>query len=501
MTTTDPTTTTPEGRATLPLRPGRDETARLAGRVSVAAGRETREVRSPLTGEVLGEVPVGTAEDVSAAFARARDAQRVGRPATEGAGRGPAALPRPGPRPPGRAARPHPGRERQGPGVGLRGDHGPGGHRPVLRPPGARALRPQRLRRAAGAGVDPGPPPAEGRGRRHLAVELPAGAGHLRRARRPGGGQRHRHQARLADPFTALRAFELLEEAGLPAGLVQVVTGPGRTVGTAIIEASDYMMFTGSGHRPPWPARPASSSSACRPSWGARTPWSSPATPSSTGPSTRPWSARSPTPASCASPSSASTWTSRWPTGSSTPSAPGRRRCGSGPSRPTGPRSALASQDQLDKVRAHVDGALAKGARLVAGGRHRPDIGALFYEPTVLAGVTPDMDLYREETFGPWWPSTRGVRRRGGGPGQRHRVRPERQRLLRRHRAGPGHRPAAPGRDRQRQRRLRLRVGQRGRADGRHEGVGPRPAPWPGGPAQVHRAPDHRRAVEAGRAR
>ena len=62
---------------------------------------------------------------------------------------------------------------------------------------------------------------------------------------------------------------------------------------------------------------------------------------------------------------------------------------------------ALASQDQLDKVRAHVEDALAKGARLVAGGRHRPDIGALFYEPTVLAGVTPDMDLYREETFGP----------------------------------------------------------------------------------------------------
>ena len=47
-------------------------------------------------------------------------------------------------------------------------------------------------------------------------------------------------------PFTAIRAFELLEEAGLPEGLVQIVTGAGRTVGTAIIEAADYMMFTGS---------------------------------------------------------------------------------------------------------------------------------------------------------------------------------------------------------------------------------------------------------------
>src|SRR5690606_25202840 len=47
-------------------------------------------------------------------------------------------------------------------------------------------------------------------------------------------------------PFTALRAFELLEEAGLPEGLVQVVTGPGRSVGTAIVDTADYVMFTGS---------------------------------------------------------------------------------------------------------------------------------------------------------------------------------------------------------------------------------------------------------------
>jgi succinate-semialdehyde dehydrogenase/glutarate-semialdehyde dehydrogenase len=38
---------------------------------------------------------------------------------------------------------------------------------------------------------------------------------------------------------------------------------------------------------------------------------------------------------------------------------------------------------------------------VVAGGKHRPDIGPLFYEPTVLAGVTPEMDVHRDETFGP----------------------------------------------------------------------------------------------------
>jgi succinate-semialdehyde dehydrogenase/glutarate-semialdehyde dehydrogenase len=61
----------------------------------------------------------------------------------------------------------------------------------------------------------------------------------------------------------------------------------------------------------------------------------------------------------------------------------------------------LLSQAQLDRVAARVDDAVAKGATVLAGGRARPDIGPLFYEPTVLAGVTEDMALCREETFGP----------------------------------------------------------------------------------------------------
>jgi succinate-semialdehyde dehydrogenase/glutarate-semialdehyde dehydrogenase len=62
---------------------------------------------------------------------------------------------------------------------------------------------------------------------------------------------------------------------------------------------------------------------------------------------------------------------------------------------------ALASAAQLEKVREHVADALAKGARVVAGGSPRPEIGPFFHEPTVLAEVTPEMDVYREETFGP----------------------------------------------------------------------------------------------------
>ncbi|MDG5489027.1 NAD-dependent succinate-semialdehyde dehydrogenase [Sphingomonas sp. BGYR3] len=60
----------------------------------------------------------------------------------------------------------------------------------------------------------------------------------------------------------------------------------------------------------------------------------------------------------------------------------------------------LIDKKALEKVEAHVADALEKGATLVTGGR-RADAGALFYEPTVLTGVTADMIATQEETFGP----------------------------------------------------------------------------------------------------
>jgi succinate-semialdehyde dehydrogenase/glutarate-semialdehyde dehydrogenase len=61
----------------------------------------------------------------------------------------------------------------------------------------------------------------------------------------------------------------------------------------------------------------------------------------------------------------------------------------------------LVSEAQLRKVEEHVRDAVAKGATVHAGGRARPDVGPYFYEPTVLSGVTPEMTLFAEETFGP----------------------------------------------------------------------------------------------------
>ncbi|MEU5807983.1 succinic semialdehyde dehydrogenase [Streptomyces sp. NPDC047718] len=61
----------------------------------------------------------------------------------------------------------------------------------------------------------------------------------------------------------------------------------------------------------------------------------------------------------------------------------------------------LVGERQLETVTRHVDEAVAKGATLVAGGTARPDIGPLFYEPTILDGVEAPMAVCGEETFGP----------------------------------------------------------------------------------------------------
>jgi acyl-CoA reductase-like NAD-dependent aldehyde dehydrogenase len=61
----------------------------------------------------------------------------------------------------------------------------------------------------------------------------------------------------------------------------------------------------------------------------------------------------------------------------------------------------LTSERQLATVEEHVRDALEKGATLRAGGRRRPDLGPLFFEPTILTNVREDMKLYAEETFGP----------------------------------------------------------------------------------------------------
>ncbi|MEV3871010.1 succinic semialdehyde dehydrogenase [Streptomyces sp. NPDC049906] len=61
----------------------------------------------------------------------------------------------------------------------------------------------------------------------------------------------------------------------------------------------------------------------------------------------------------------------------------------------------LVGPRQLATVTAHVDQAVAAGARVLTGGAARPDVGPYFYEPTVLEGVAPGMAVHGQETFGP----------------------------------------------------------------------------------------------------
>lgn len=67
---------------------------------------------------------------------------------------------------------------------------------------------------------------------------------------------------------------------------------------------------------------------------------------------------------------------------------------------PTNPATAigpLINDRAVERVQAHVDEAVAAGATLVAGGNH----DGLVYSPTVVSGVTPEMRLFSEQTFGP----------------------------------------------------------------------------------------------------
>ncbi len=64
----------------------------------------------------------------------------------------------------------------------------------------------------------------------------------------------------------------------------------------------------------------------------------------------------------------------------------------------------MIHQRQLQIVEAHLEDAVARGARVLAGGSRLPKLGANFYHPTVLADVTHEMRIMREETFGPVLP-------------------------------------------------------------------------------------------------
>lgn len=64
----------------------------------------------------------------------------------------------------------------------------------------------------------------------------------------------------------------------------------------------------------------------------------------------------------------------------------------------------LVNEAAVKKVIAHIEDAVNKGAKLVSGGRTRPDLGKCYIEPAIVTGVTSEMAVARDETFGPLAP-------------------------------------------------------------------------------------------------
>ena len=64
----------------------------------------------------------------------------------------------------------------------------------------------------------------------------------------------------------------------------------------------------------------------------------------------------------------------------------------------------MIHERQLSIVQSHVQDAIARGARLLAGGKALPQLGPNFFAPTILADVDHSMAIMREETFGPTLP-------------------------------------------------------------------------------------------------
>jgi acyl-CoA reductase-like NAD-dependent aldehyde dehydrogenase len=74
---------------------------------------------------------------------------------------------------------------------------------------------------------------------------------------------------------------------------------------------------------------------------------------------------------------------------------------GSDPETDIGP---MIRERQLAALENQLADAVAKGAKILHGGKRRPDLGPLFFEPAVVAEVNPNMKILQEETFGPLLP-------------------------------------------------------------------------------------------------
>ena len=204
-------------------------------------------------------------------------------------------------------------------------------------------------------------------------------------------------------PYSTLMTVKLLEEVGLPEGLIQVVTGPGEDIGPPLIDAVDFLMFTGSTEVGRIVAERAGRNliSASMELGGKN----------------------------AAIVMADVDLDKAIPGISRSVFANGGQLCIAMEriyvdneisdefttrfvdhvrSLPlsdsydfSSALSGMITAEHVDNVHRHVEDAVERGATLLTGGKPRPDVGPTFYEPTVLTDVDESMMVCRAETFGP----------------------------------------------------------------------------------------------------
>jgi succinate-semialdehyde dehydrogenase/glutarate-semialdehyde dehydrogenase len=204
-------------------------------------------------------------------------------------------------------------------------------------------------------------------------------------------------------PFSALIGLQLFEEAGLPRGLLQVVTGSGEELGPELIGNADYVMFTGSTAVGRQVAKQAAErlipSSMELGGKNAMIVLEDANVEQTLDGALRAMFSNGGQ--LCIS--AERLFVHRAIADEFIPKLVERvkgMKVGAGFDF-SWDMGSLVSAKQLETVAQHVDDAVDKGATVLAGGRARPDLGPYFYEPTLLDDVRDGMTVFTDETFGP----------------------------------------------------------------------------------------------------
>ena len=217
------------------------------------------------------------------------------------------------------------------------------------------------------------------------------------------GGNAVVHRPDVQAALSALWVRDLAIEAGLPADLWQVVLGPGRTIGSAVIDRADAVAFTGStaaGRKVAAQTGPRLIYTALE--LGGKNPFI--VLPDANLDGAVEAVIRAcfiNAGQTCVGPERILVARAVYDTfRAKLVARVERMRVGAG----IGfgyEMGCLIDAAQLASVTAQVDEAVAKGATVLAGGRPMPELGPTFYAPTVLEGVIPEMEVCAGETFGP----------------------------------------------------------------------------------------------------